>query len=73
MCVCLVCFRSPADEDVVHDSFSQLIEEQSQDLNSNAEEIEMYPLKEETSGIFVYTHTHTVHTERFMTYCHNRI
>ncbi|KAG7327324.1 hypothetical protein KOW79_008930 [Hemibagrus wyckioides] len=44
--------ESPADEDVVHDSFSQLIEEQSQDLNSNAEEIEMYPLKEETSDDF---------------------
>ncbi|MCJ8737496.1 hypothetical protein PDJAM_G00024430 [Pangasius djambal] len=40
--------ESPADEDVVHDSFNQLIEEQSQDLNSHAEAIEMYPLKEET-------------------------
>ncbi|KAB5558927.1 hypothetical protein PHYPO_G00022850 [Pangasianodon hypophthalmus] len=40
--------ESPADEDVVHDSFNQLIEEQSQDLNSHAEAIEMYPLTEET-------------------------
>ncbi|KAK3562148.1 hypothetical protein QTP86_030155 [Hemibagrus guttatus] len=44
--------ESPADEDVVHDSFSQLIEEQSQDLNIIAEAIEMYPLKEETTDDF---------------------
>lgn len=52
----VLCFRSPADEDVVHDSFKELIEEQSQDLTSYAEAIEMYPLKEETGGI--HTHTH---------------
>lgn len=47
----VLCFRSPADEDVVHDSFKELIEEQSQDINSYAEAIELYPLNEETAGI----------------------
>ncbi|XP_053489892.1 transmembrane channel-like protein 6b [Ictalurus furcatus] len=44
--------ESPVDENVVHDSFTQLIQEQSQDLNSHAEEIEMYPLIEETGDDF---------------------
>ncbi|XP_017333894.1 transmembrane channel-like protein 6b isoform X1 [Ictalurus punctatus] len=44
--------ESPVDEDVVHDSFTQLIQEQSQDLNSHAEEIEMHPLMEETGDDF---------------------
>ncbi|XP_027018991.2 transmembrane channel-like protein 6b [Tachysurus fulvidraco] len=44
--------ESPADEDLVHDSFSKLIEEQSQDLNSHEEAIELYPLKEETEDDF---------------------
>ncbi|KAF7703259.1 transmembrane channel-like protein 6b isoform X2 [Silurus meridionalis] len=44
--------ESPADENVVHDSFNQLIEEQSQDLNRHTEEIEMYPLTEETGDDF---------------------
>ncbi|KAI4880729.1 hypothetical protein NFI96_024530 [Prochilodus magdalenae] len=42
--------ESPLDEDRVHDSFTQLIEEQSQDLTHNAEVIEMssLDLEEET-------------------------
>lgn len=40
---------------MVHDSFTQLIQEQSQDLNSHAEDIEMYPLMEETGGIHKQT------------------
>lgn len=56
-CVCVVlCFRSPTDEDVVHNSFKTLIDEQSQDLNSDAEAIGMYPLKEENEGTRVNTH-----------------
>lgn len=54
------------DEDVVHDSFSQLIAEQSQDLNNQAETIEMYPLREETEGIHIQTFTsHTAITGVF--------
>ncbi|XP_060741255.1 transmembrane channel-like protein 6b [Tachysurus vachellii] len=44
--------ESPADEDLVHDSFTRLIEEQSQDLNNHEEAIELYPLKEETEDDF---------------------
>ncbi|XP_076879668.1 transmembrane channel-like protein 6b [Brachyhypopomus gauderio] len=37
--------ESPADEEGVHDSFCQLIQEQSQDLNSYKEAIEMSPVE----------------------------
>lgn len=44
-----LCLRSPADEDGVHDSFSQLIQEQCHDLH---DVIEMTPLdlEEESRG-----------------------
>ncbi|XP_060796991.1 transmembrane channel-like protein 6b [Neoarius graeffei] len=44
--------ESPMDENVVHDSFSKLIQEQSQDLDSQTETIEMYPLREEPEDDF---------------------
>ncbi|KAK1798007.1 hypothetical protein P4O66_000514 [Electrophorus voltai] len=39
--------RSPVDEEGVHHSFSQLIQEQTQDLDSYKEAIEMCPLETE--------------------------
>ncbi|KAM9460625.1 transmembrane channel-like protein 6b isoform 2-T3 [Clarias gariepinus] len=46
--------ESPADEDVVHDSFTRLIEEQTQDLNSYQEAIEMNPLQEESDDFLPF-------------------
>ncbi|XP_026885287.2 transmembrane channel-like protein 6b isoform X2 [Electrophorus electricus] len=40
-------FESPVDEEGVHHSFSQLIQEQTQDLDSYKEAIEMCPLETE--------------------------
>ncbi|XP_037401294.1 transmembrane channel-like protein 6b isoform X1 [Pygocentrus nattereri] len=40
--------ESPLDEDRVHDSFTQLIEEQSQDLNNQAMEMSSLDLEDET-------------------------
>uniref|UniRef100_A0AAR2KAD6 Transmembrane channel-like protein n=1 Tax=Pygocentrus nattereri TaxID=42514 RepID=A0AAR2KAD6_PYGNA len=42
--------ESPLDEDRVHDSFTQLIEEQSQDLNNQAMEMSSLDLEDETRG-----------------------
>lgn len=49
-----LCIRSPADEDGVHDSFSQLIQEQCHDLH-DVIEMTSFDLEEESRGQITLT------------------